>query len=253
LELLPIIIKVATINKLVREARQLRPFALNPKRLDLFFISAILAIIAYLTATTIISPVKVMSVANIDSNDSFSISIGEVCSSSPIQWNSLDYGIEGVLILSACVLVIQSRDVFEEFNEGQGLALMVYSHIIFLILRFLCNLLGSKFAGQNRLLLLEIDSILKSIDIIFAMTFYFGEKFLPLICPSDYQRPRMSSRNESGIAIRTLRVAVEANSGGDNVAILSCDIVEDSRLLGFSIPGRSNSDSSESTVSSLSK
>jgi len=240
IELTPIVIKVGTINKLVREARQHRPYALNPKRLDSYFINTILLIIFYLIVTTLIDPVKATPVASMHRDDEVVVTmLDETCSSSRIQWATLDYIIQAALVLSACVLAIQSRDVFAEFNEGQGLALMVYSHLIFLIIRVVADRVIS--TSLSKSLFPKIDSILKSFDIIFAMAFYFGQKFLPIICPNYHERtarPERTARLDASmpvggaIAMRTLRV--EVNPGDNAVNIVGTTSVEreNSELMG---------------------
>ena len=179
IELIPIIIKVGTINKLVREAQRLRPMDINPKHLDSILICTILLATVYLTLCTILDPMKMMQVPIINPANDFEVIIGVKCSSSSHIFNLTDYMIQGLILVIATVLTFQSRDVFAEFNEGQGLTLMVYSHFVFLVLRIIVNRLAatdtiSSSTFQN------VSSILQSLDIIFAISFYFGQKFMTI-------------------------------------------------------------------------
>ena len=176
IELVPIIIKVGTINRLVRVARQQQPFDLKAMHLDLYLLGTILSILIYLVLATAIDPIKVKTVPVLYPDNN--VHVHGTCSSKSFGWVIVDFGFQAVILIIATVLVFQSRDVFERFNEGQGLTLMVFSHSVFLMMRIVAERLQS--TSLDRFSYISIASILKSLDITLATSFYFGQKFISI-------------------------------------------------------------------------
>ena len=222
MEIVPIIIKVGTINKLVREARQLQPFDLNTRKLDIIFICAILSVAIYLASASIIDPTKVKTVSVLHP-DTLNVYVGAICSSKSIGWDIVDFGLQAVFLIIATVLVFQSRDVFDKFNEGQGLTLMVYSHSVFLIMRIVLKRLAA--TSLDSAMYQSLSSTLKSLDIIFAISFYFGQKFMsnwksrnspPLSVPQAQQH---SSSESSSRILGNVQVENDENGSEDILLI----------------------------------
>jgi len=110
-------------------------------------------------------------------------------------------------LLVASVLTFQSRHVFEEFNESHGLAFMIYSHTIFLLLRLgVLSLVNSHIIPQD--LMHPILSLFTSLDVIFAVSFYFGQKFLPIMKDTRSQS-RTRSRNSKQRSANNIEEANE--------------------------------------------
>ncbi len=180
MELVPILIKVATINKLVRYARLHQRAQINTRHLDFTLLGLLLFVIAYLAAWTLIDPVKPETFATILDDDEFRshhVAVNEFCRSEYKLWGYINNALLVLTLLIASVLTFQSRHVFEEFNESQGLAFMIYSHTIFLLLRLgVFSLVNSHIIPQD--LMHPILSLFTSLDVIFAVSFYFGQKFV---------------------------------------------------------------------------
>ncbi len=185
IEMVPIIIKIGTINTLVRVARQLQTFDLKKIHLDHYLLGAILFIFIYLMVATLLDPIKVKTVAmgSPYTGDMMNIHVCGICSRNNVSWVLVEFGLQATLLIIAIVLVFQSRDVFSKFNEGQGLTLMVFSHSVFLIMRIIVERLYS--TSPDRCTDLSVESILKSLDITLATAFYFGPKFISIWSISD--------------------------------------------------------------------
>ena len=61
------------------------------------------------------------------------VTVSRSCRLGNPTWLTATYAWQGLLLLSALVLAVQSRNVKQEFNESQSLAFMVYSHTLFLV------------------------------------------------------------------------------------------------------------------------
>lgn len=183
----------------MREVRQLQPrHVLNTQKLDLILIATMVIVTIYLAVSTALDPIKVIHVSTMDPETRL-VNISATCSSRSFAWDIADYGLQVVILIIATVLVFQSRDVFEEFNEGQGLALMVYSHFVFLIMRIAMSRLSATSLDESFNPFLS--SILKSLDIVIAISFYFGPKFMSVIFSNNGAAPvRHSLRNEGNQA-----------------------------------------------------
>lgn len=264
IQLVPIIIKIGTVNKLVREARMMRPFELNPKVLDLYFLGSVLAIVLYLVIATVIDPAKARISATIVEGDLFTLTEGQYCAHSHKIWHTIDHAICGILILIASLLVFQSRDCFEEFNEGQGLSLMVYSFFVIQLLKIIVlDVTLSYFDGSEYS---YIESLLDSVGTMIAMCFYFGQKFMKVLShlfsnnspsPVDVRRNSMTSQRQNrGTSMRTMRVHVQTNSstGGAAQIIASSKEEEKDEFLmnSLNLPTNSDGDVSMSVVSNMS-
>ena len=226
IQLVPIIIKIGTVNKLVREARMMRPFELNPKVLDLYFLGSVLAIVLYLVLATVIDPAKARISATIVEGDLFTLTEGQYCAHSHKIWHTIDHAICGILILIASLLVFQSRDCFEEFNEGQGLSLMVYSFFVIQLLKIIVlDVTLSYFDGSEYS---YIESLLDSVGTMIAMCFYFGQKFMKVLShlfsnnsqsPVEVRRSSIiSQRQNRGTSMRTMKVHLQTNSNTGGAA-----------------------------------
>lgn len=268
IQLVPIIIKIGTVNKLIREARMMRPFELNPKVLDRYFLGSVLAIVIYLVIVTAIDPAKVRTSATIVEGDLFTLTEGQYCAHSHKIWHTIDHALCGILILIASLLVFQSRDCFEEFNEGQGLTLMVYSFFVIQLLKIIVlDVTLSYFNGSEYS---YIESLLDSVGTMIAMCFYFGQKFMKVLSqfhlfpntgnsrsPVDVRRSSMTSqRQNGGSCMRTMRVQVQTNSntGGAAQIVASSQEEEPDEFLmnSLNLPTNSEGDVSMSVVSNMS-
>lgn len=183
MELVPILIKIATINKLVRYARIHQRADINPRHLDFTLLGVLLMVLAYLGAWVLIDPLKPEPFATILDDEelrSHHVAVNEFCKTEHVFWAYINRGFLALTLIILSVFTFQSRHVFEEFNESQGLAFMIYSHTIFFMLR-----LGVLSLVNSGIIPLDLKhptlSIFTSLDAIFAVSFYFGQKFLSIM------------------------------------------------------------------------
>ena len=231
LELVPLIVKTAAVNKLVSAAHRLRRVQLT--RTSLFGAVAMISalVLAFLTAWTILDApgreAEYELTENVIPNAMFGNLVPEIgtcgngtrgngfcddgtccsgwgwcgdteehcredarryeitgdtvvnvrhyCDSESQAWQFAAVGWNTLLLLCASVLAYQSRTTRSEFNESQTLAFMIYSHLIFVILRL------STFALSGSLkesILENIRSLIFSADTITTIVIYFVPKFL---------------------------------------------------------------------------
>lgn len=92
-------------------------------------------------------------------------------------WALSGLGWNAFLLLCASVLAFQMRNLKQDFNESRTLAFLIYSHMVFVILRICTYLLTDHFEGST---LYHMRGMLHAVDQIAACVIYFLPKlFLP--------------------------------------------------------------------------
>lgn len=104
------------------------------------------------------------------------------CHSDSQAWMLVSTAWHGVLLLGGTVLAFQTRNLRREVNESLPLAVLVYSHAIFSILRVLLYYLRDRFYVWN---FAHYQSMIFSVDVIAACCIYFFPKLLA----SELHRP----------------------------------------------------------------
>lgn len=195
LELVPLIVKVAALNRLMSAARQAR--RVEVKRTALFgavlFLSTIIVI--FLSLWTGLDPPSRETdykLTDIQTADGESIiSINQFCGSKSDTWRYVAVAWNTLYLIIASVLAFQTRTMQKDFNESQTLAIMIYSHFIFVVLRV------STFFLEDSLLeseLVMIHALLYSCDALATLCIYFLPKFVKV--HSELTNPNMfRSRN----------------------------------------------------------
>jgi len=180
MELVPLIVKVAAINRLMSSARKLRRVVLN--RSTLFIGVAVLnsVMVVCLISWTILDPPKrqakdQLSEKMTEAGETIVI-INYHCDSEHDGWMYTALSWNTLLLVIATVLAFQSRNVRQEFNESQTLTTMIYSHFMFLVLRLVSFLLKDR-KELNESDLTSIRSIIHSTDAIATICIYFIPKF----------------------------------------------------------------------------
>jgi hypothetical protein len=182
LEFVPLIVKVAAVNKLIGSARRFRRVVLS--RRSLF--SAVLAISAiifiFLVLWTIYDPPtknEEYVLSNVVNDDGYTmIDVTYFCSSESGMWDYIAVGWNTLLLLCASVLAFQTRTLQKDFNESQTLAFLIYSHFVFVVLRLITVIL-QQWSGTTTSVetLVGLRSLLFSIDTIATIFIYFVPKF----------------------------------------------------------------------------
>ena len=187
LELVPLIVKVAAVNRLMGAARQFRRIVLTRKSLfgAVFGISAMVSI--FLLIWTIIDPPdksRDYSLTNDVITDSMGnnrtvVDVVYYCSSDSSVWDYIAVGWNVVLLLCATVLAVQTRTVQKDFNESQTLAFLIYSHFLFVVLRLIVLMMSSgESSTVNESTLSGLRSLIFSVDTLATIVIYFLPKFL---------------------------------------------------------------------------
>mmetsp|Transcript_40500 Transcript_40500/g.59501 ORF Transcript_40500/g.59501 Transcript_40500/m.59501 type:complete len:344 (+) Transcript_40500:50-1081(+) len=170
----PFIVKVAAINKIIQSSQRIRRVSLNQKHLHLVVVLLATLVLMYLIIWTIINPANKQEDRILSSEGSNIVIVTLSCSSSLQTWKTMSFVWEGLLLICALVLAFQSRNIKQEFNESQSLAMMVYSHFLFMVMRGFAYFLPSSVIPSN--IRAGTTSFLISFDVIFSLIIYFLPK-----------------------------------------------------------------------------
>jgi len=202
LELVPLIVKVAAINRLLtltthtragRSGRRMHQ--VNEKRLNgAVLLIAIVVSIGLMLWTFVDPPSKNFEVVVTDDliveTGEFIVERTNFCKSEGVFWNYVAVSWQLLLLLAASVLAFQSRKIsqlVEDVNETRTLAMMIYSHFLFISLRLVSFLYESRssfsFAEDevasdvSRSQFAAARSIIFAADTIATLSIYFAPKF----------------------------------------------------------------------------
>ena len=177
LELVPLIVKVAALNALFQAASRMRRVTLH--RSKLFGAVAIISalIILFLALWTGLDRPQVAAEYEVTATTTdYGETIVEqlnYCRSEYMFWYYLSVGWNLVLLFAATVLAIQTRTLTQAFNESLTLGILIYSHLVFVVLRIV-----TFFLPIQEGLLLQCRSIIYSVDTLATLIIYFLPKFL---------------------------------------------------------------------------
>jgi hypothetical protein len=179
LELVPLIVKVAAINRLMHAALVFRRIVLPRKSLfgAIFMISAIVTIFLILW-TTMDPPHKKAQASLTDTLTEAGetvVMINYFCDSESKVWGYIAASWNFLLLICASILAFIMRNLRMDFNETQTLVMLIYSHFIFAFLRLITLfLIGS----LSESVLTFSRSIIFSLDAAATLFIYFLPKFL---------------------------------------------------------------------------
>jgi 7 transmembrane sweet-taste receptor of 3 GCPR. len=177
LEIVPILIKMSSINKLGREARRFRRAVIDPNHFKKFLSITLSIVVMYLIVWTALDMPKRVddhSLKEIDGVTTVCVYSG--CASHSPVWKIMALVWETLLLLSSTVLAYQSREIIQQLNESHWLAFLVYSHTLFLLVRLVVNVLLFSNMIQSSMSTKAIALIL-ALDTIVAVVVYFCPKF----------------------------------------------------------------------------
>jgi hypothetical protein len=152
------------------------------QRKSLFGIVAGISVVvlAFLLAWTLVDPpqrqVIYMLTKSTSVNNETEIDQQFFCASEYSFWTYISLTWITFLLVCATVLAVQTRGVRQEFNESQILALMIYSHSVFVLLRVVCVVFLPAALDEPTLAL--GGSIILSVDTLATLAIYFLPKFL---------------------------------------------------------------------------
>jgi 7 transmembrane sweet-taste receptor of 3 GCPR len=202
LELVPLIVKVAALNRLMSAARQMRRLFL--KRRSLFGAVAVIAALVIPRKGT-----EYVLTDSISAQGERIVSINHYCASDSKVWRYVAVAWNCVLLVVATVLAFQTRKLEQAFNESQILAIMIYSHFIFVVLRVSTFFLEGVL---NESKLAMIQSLIYGIDVIATVIIYFGPKLVA--ANKAEETPRYGLWSSLARAITGSANAISGDQGG---------------------------------------
>jgi 7 transmembrane sweet-taste receptor of 3 GCPR len=172
IELASLVVKVAAINRLMTAARQLRRVKLNRVQLLLTVASVSLLMISFLTAWTIIDPVRKGSeheLTNVvNDNNEIIVKVFSYCHNNS-SWALAALATRSLMLLCATVLAFQTRNCPTKINESRTLAFMVYSQFSFLVWSIVLFFLQGTINSTH---IARYQSIVNSVDVVIACCIY---------------------------------------------------------------------------------
>jgi len=180
LELLPLVVKVAAINRMMEAARHMRRVTLKRETLHTAVAAIAVLMAIYLAVWTGVDPPDVAAEFQMtDSKSEYGeqiVGVSYFCSRGDSNaWSSVAVGWNVLLLITASVLAFQTRNVVSTFNESQTLAFLIYSHMLFVLLRASLLVFQDNFTGT---MVDHLRALLISIDQIAACVIYFLPKFI---------------------------------------------------------------------------
>jgi len=179
MELIPLIVKVAAIQKLMQAARAMRRVSLNLRDLYVMVCGICCVVVVFQGLWTVLdTPDKAyhssLSSEKTDRGETI-ILMTPYCKSDSNTWRYLTVLWHGILLIAAALLAFQTRKLKTDFGETETLGIMVYSHFVFVALRLLTYTVQDEESEANAAL---YRSLIYSSNILSSIGIYFIPKFL---------------------------------------------------------------------------
>uniref|UniRef100_A0A7S0ATN0 G-protein coupled receptors family 3 profile domain-containing protein n=1 Tax=Minutocellus polymorphus TaxID=265543 RepID=A0A7S0ATN0_9STRA len=178
LELIPVIVKVAAINKMMSAAKKMKRVELDRKKLYYVVFAITFFVVVFLVAWSAADPPREQPSFELgdEVNDQGGnvVSVTYSCGSNSDSWLYISIVWQALLLLVATVLAVQSRDVRSEFNESTQLGFLIYSSFFFVVIRTITLFLETSIASNK---LACFRSFIFSSDTFVNVGIYYGPKF----------------------------------------------------------------------------
>jgi 7 transmembrane sweet-taste receptor of 3 GCPR len=139
LVLVPLIVKVAAVNRMMSAARSLRRVTIKRSELYKAVGAFSLLIIIYLAVWSALDPprqtVEYSLSEDVTPSGERIVYTSYFCSVQHEGWPIAAETWTGILLVCASVLAFQTRNTIQTFNESRTLAFFTYSHFVFMVLR----------------------------------------------------------------------------------------------------------------------
>lgn len=183
LELVPLVVKVAAVNHITQVGRSMKRVKIKREFLFGVVLAITVVVVIFLICWTILDPPQLTNeyelTETINDDGETTVLVLDICASESMVWRYLSVGWNGFLLACTTILAIQMRKVkMEGFNETSTLALLVYSHMVFVLLRVVTYLLASEDISQYTLA--RCQSMIFSLDTLATILIYFVPKFMAL-------------------------------------------------------------------------
>lgn len=206
LELIPLMVKVAAINRLITQSRTtMRRIEVKRSRLYQIVGGFILVVCIYLSIWTALDPPlpqTEMTLTNAIESGEYVVEVSNFCSSSSNMWKVGAYVYLFILLIVEAAIATQNRGIRQEFNESRQMLLMIYSQVMFIVMRLAVFLFSDNLDQKNQVS--AILAILLSLDVITTICIYFVPKILAATKKVD-NPSRNTSSNYSGNPMRESR------------------------------------------------
>jgi len=192
IEMIPVIVKTAAINKLIRSARRQQRVNISRSLLLARVAAVVTAVIALLITWTVLSGPDISETRRVDPDDPNVIVWDSMCDSDMGFWRNIAFAYHFLLLMAAALLAYQSRDTMKQLNESRSIAWMIYSHFMFLILQmvFAVFYYTESFPAST---IAFVTSLNYSFDTLVAMAIYIFPKLAEAMKNPVAYRPGASS------------------------------------------------------------
>lgn len=233
IELVAVLVKTSAINQLVQSSKKMKRVNIRRNVMLMKVLGVNLAVSACMIAWTANDPPDAVESQELVENDgSVAVEVDLKCASGSVGWRLAAFAWQLILLILAAVLAFQSRHVMEQLNESKSLAMMVYSHFLFVCLRgvtsffYVYDTLPSSITSA-------LFSLNYSMDALCAMAIYvFPKIWEAWKSPGDYKPGRFSadskysSNNKASVDddndfSRRLEESFRREEG-DNLKLLVC-------------------------------
>lgn len=178
LEIIPLIAKVAAIQKLMQAARSMRRIKLDIRHLYAVVLGICFVVVIFMTLWSILDAPRKAFHSGLTKEQTSQgetiILMTAYCKSESDIWRYMAAGWQTILLVAATLLAFQTRKLKTDFGETETLGMMVYSHFVFLGLRIIIYALEGD--GKEADIALY-RSMIYSCDILLAVCIYFVPKF----------------------------------------------------------------------------
>jgi hypothetical protein len=237
LSVVPLIVKIAALNRLLHAARRLRRLTMNQRKLYQIVGGVLSVAVVFLVLRTVLDPVTRqvqmdLTLSVTDAGETI-ISQSRYCDSKSVSWEYVELGWYSVLLLIASVMAFQSRDVRQEFNETQTLVFLIYSKFLFAVLQLMTLFLKSSLSPQ---LTFGYRSLIQALDALVSLVVYFLPKLYqavknkPMPATTFFRPSALASHKETESTTNVIQSGIEtchrpedptdlreASVGGDNI------------------------------------
>lgn len=185
LMVVPLIVKVAAINKVCQAATRMRRFSIKKQTLYKATAAITLFFALYLLVWTLVDPNTLQTIMNLTNNKNEYggqvVEISYYCASESSTWVALSFIFQFLLCAAATVLAFQNQNVVIHFNESFWLAMVVYAHSLFTALVATLWILRTKLDSH---IVSVASSYLLSFDALAGLTIYFLPKVNEVFNPN---------------------------------------------------------------------
>ena len=183
LVLVPLIVKVAAVIKLASAAKKMRRLRLTREKLFRAVWCIFSLVVVFMILWTVLDPPRSayeykLKLHDRNENGDTIVSYRRICHGNSMAFQSVSVGWHMFMLVVASVLAVQmSKIESQELSESGTLAVLIYSHAVFVLIRMVTYFLGSSMAVKESLLI-EMRSIVFSLDALSTILIYFMPKFL---------------------------------------------------------------------------